>query len=75
MRISALKPILSTTQLLVLSATLELAQNCKARAHTGDCLNDPATRKLIAVAQENGWQRCYSCWRMVELEIGCNHIT
>lgn len=49
--------------------------SCKARAHTGDCLNDPATQQLLAVAQENGWQRCHTCWRMVELEMGCNHIT
>lgn len=60
-------------QLLVLSATLELAQVAR-QEHTGDCLNDPATQQLLAVAQENGWQRCYSYWRMGELEIGCNHI-
>lgn len=49
--------------------------SCKARAHTGDCLSDPATQQLLTVAQKNGWQRCFSCWRMVELKIGCNHMT
>ncbi|EED14044.1 IBR finger domain protein [Talaromyces stipitatus ATCC 10500] len=48
--------------------------SCKARAHTGDCL-DEATQQLMATARENGWQRCYSCWRMVELNYGCNHMT
>ncbi|KAL3479213.1 hypothetical protein BJX99DRAFT_268635 [Aspergillus californicus] len=49
--------------------------NCKARAHTGDCPNDTSMQQLLATAQENGWQRCYSCWRIVELDHGCNHMT
>ncbi|KAM5432083.1 hypothetical protein MferCBS31731_007584 [Microsporum ferrugineum] len=48
---------------------------CKERAHTGDCPNDTPTQQLLATAQENGWQRCYSCWRVVELNHGCNHMT
>ncbi|KAL4948364.1 hypothetical protein BDW69DRAFT_176625 [Aspergillus filifer] len=48
---------------------------CKERAHTGDCPNDTAMQQLLETAQENGWQRCYSCWRVVELQHGCNHIT
>ncbi|KAG6240165.1 hypothetical protein E4U25_008356 [Claviceps purpurea] len=24
---------------------------------------------------ENGWQRCYSCGRMVDLDTGCNHTS
>jgi hypothetical protein len=49
--------------------------NCKGRAHTGDCPNDSAMQQLLLAAQENGWQRCYSCWRLVELDHGCNHMT
>lgn len=49
--------------------------NCKGRAHTGDCPSDTAMQQLLSTAQENGWQRCYSCWRMVELDHGCNHMT
>lgn len=49
--------------------------NCKERAHTGDCPNDPSLHLLLETARENGWQRCYSCWRMVELDHGCNHMT
>jgi hypothetical protein len=48
---------------------------CKARAHTGDCPNDTATRHLLAIAQANGWKRCHSCKRVIELDHGCNHIT
>jgi hypothetical protein len=49
--------------------------NCKRRAHTGDCPDDTALQQLLATAQDNGWQRCFSCWRMVELDHGCNHMT
>ena len=48
---------------------------CKTAAHTGDCPNDMALRQVLQVAQENNWQRCYSCSRIVELDTGCNHIT
>ncbi|KAL2838628.1 IBR finger domain protein [Aspergillus pseudoustus] len=49
--------------------------NCKRRAHTGDCPDDTALQQLLTTAQNNGWQRCFSCWRMVELDHGCNHMT
>ncbi|KAK5991450.1 ATP-dependent RNA helicase DEAH12-like protein [Cladobotryum mycophilum] len=48
---------------------------CKGAAHNEDCPDDPATQELLRVAGENGWQRCQSCRRMVELDTGCNHIT
>lgn len=48
---------------------------CKERAHTGDCPADTALQQLLDTARENGWQRCYSCYRVVELDIGCNHMT
>ncbi len=48
---------------------------CKTAAHGGDCPNDEPLQTLLAVAADRGWQRCYSCARVVELEIGCNHIT
>ncbi|KAJ5582135.1 IBR domain containing protein, partial [Penicillium sp. DV-2018c] len=49
--------------------------SCKGRAHMGDCPNDTSMQLLLDAARENGWQRCYSCWRMVELDHGCNHMT
>ncbi|CAK96785.1 uncharacterized protein An08g11650, partial [Aspergillus niger] len=36
---------------------------------------DSESHGKVATAQENGWQRCFSCWRMVELDHGCNHMT
>jgi hypothetical protein len=48
---------------------------CKAKAHEGDCPADTDLQMVLATAAENGWQRCYSCHRLVELETGCNHMT
>ncbi|TVY78338.1 putative E3 ubiquitin-protein ligase ariadne-2 [Lachnellula suecica] len=48
---------------------------CKAEAHTGDCPADTTLQLLLDTAHENGWQRCHACRRLVELDMGCNHIT
>lgn len=48
---------------------------CKSASHEGDCPEDPAVQELLQVATENGWQRCYSCHRLVELRHGCHHIS
>ncbi|KAL0944541.1 IBR finger domain-containing protein [Colletotrichum truncatum] len=49
---------------------------CKGPEHQGeDCGNDTATQSLLQLAAENGWQRCFSCRRVVELDHGCNHMT
>lgn len=47
---------------------------CKAKAHGGDCSEDPSLEQTITMATENGWQRCYLCRRIVELDHGCNRI-
>jgi hypothetical protein len=48
---------------------------CKAVQHTGDCPADTALQQVLEAAEENGWQRCYSCRRLVELDVGCHHMT
>jgi hypothetical protein len=49
---------------------------CKAAFHEGeDCPENPATQELIRMAEEEGWQRCFLCRRLVELSTGCNHIS
>ncbi|RYP17646.1 hypothetical protein DL767_009972 [Monosporascus sp. MG133] len=49
---------------------------CKAAAHGGgDCPNDVQLQQVIQLAREQGWQRCQNCWGMVELNMGCNHMT
>jgi hypothetical protein len=34
---------------------------CKAGSHMGDCPADTALQQVLETANENGWQRCYSC--------------
>ena len=48
---------------------------CKRVAHAGDCPQDNTFEDLIRLAQESGWQQCERCQNMIELRIGCNHIT
>ena len=48
---------------------------CKSPAHEGDCPEDTTTQQVLDLAQEEGWQRCYNCRRLVELNLGCNHMT
>ena len=47
---------------------------CKNTAHDGDCPEDIATQQLLETAREQGWQRCYNCRTVVELDVGCNHM-
>lgn len=47
---------------------------CKGQSHKHECPADTATQEVLRIASQNGWQRCRSCRRMVELETGCNHI-
>ena len=47
---------------------------CKKGSHEGDCPFDVAHQALMDLAWENGWQRCYSCHRLLELNTGCNHM-
>ncbi|KAI7762763.1 hypothetical protein LZL87_008204 [Fusarium oxysporum] len=42
--------------------------------HSGICPSDAASQQILELAAENGWQRCYACHRVVELDIGCNHM-
>lgn len=48
---------------------------CKSIAHDGVCPEDTATQQVLETAQQEGWQRCYNCGRLVELDLGCNHMT
>ena len=57
------------------SCKQETCAICKLPWHTGDCPQDTALQALLQTATENGWQRCTSCHRLIELDIGCNHIT
>ncbi|WKT54450.1 hypothetical protein QSH57_005034 [Fusarium oxysporum f. sp. vasinfectum] len=43
--------------------------------HIGVCPSDTASQQVLQLADQNGWQQCYSCYRVVELETGCYHMT
>ncbi|KAL8733772.1 MAG: hypothetical protein Q9181_003466 [Wetmoreana brouardii] len=47
----------------------------KRVAHVGGCPHQDPFEDTLRLAEELGWQRCQRCQAMVELEIGCNHIT
>ncbi|KAK8127919.1 hypothetical protein PG984_009027 [Apiospora sp. TS-2023a] len=53
----------------------ETCTNCKSASHGGDCPHDEQLQQVIAMAQNQGWQRCRNCRTMVELDYGCNHMT
>ncbi|KAH8434458.1 BRcat and Rcat domain-containing protein [Aspergillus melleus] len=48
---------------------------CKNSFHQEDCAADSALQATLALADSKGWQRCFSCRSLVELGIGCYHIT
>ncbi|KAK8186656.1 hypothetical protein BC567DRAFT_154388, partial [Phyllosticta citribraziliensis] len=49
---------------------------CKAGAHGDrDCPQDKETQQLLEMAQDNQWQRCNQCRRLISLESGCYHMT
>ncbi|KAF8860128.1 hypothetical protein BDZ45DRAFT_588835 [Acephala macrosclerotiorum] len=48
---------------------------CKGTAHPGDCPQDTGVQQVLNLANGEGWRRCSKCKAVVELGIGCNHIT
>lgn len=49
---------------------------CNGKWHTSrECPKDEATQRFAEIAKEEGWQRCFNCSAMVELNEGCNHMT
>ena len=48
---------------------------CKAPGHGGDCPADLGLAELVNYAEENHWQRCYNCFRIIQKDDGCDHIT
>ena len=48
---------------------------CKAEAHDVDCPKDENYVALMETAAAAGFQKCYQCKRLVELNLGCYHMT
>ncbi|KAL4785252.1 hypothetical protein BJX76DRAFT_325077 [Aspergillus varians] len=48
---------------------------CKSTYHDkNDCIADSALQATLALAKRKGWQRCYACRAVVQLEAGCYHM-
>lgn len=39
------------------------------------CPTDAEQEDLMKLAKEKGWQACFRCKNMIELNFGCNHMT
>lgn len=55
----------------------QICSMCRSLAHDQnvDCPQDFGLESTLEVAEAEGWRRCYSCRTMVELTVGCRHIT
>ena len=50
--------------------------HCKSGIHDGPCSgDDPSDLALKVLVQTEGWKKCPGCARIVELSMGCYHIT
>jgi hypothetical protein len=47
---------------------------CKFKGHPGECTPEIGLQNLWEKAEENKWQHCYKCRRMIERVAGCNHM-
>ena len=48
---------------------------CKNAFHRDDCAADPSLQATLALATSQGWQRCFTCGALIELNVGCYHMT
>lgn len=42
---------------------------------SGSCPKDEADEAVLELANRMGWKRCFSCYAVVELVEGCNHMS
>lgn len=49
---------------------------CRTTQHDGkECPTDKEREEVMKMVKEKGWQACYHCNNMIELNFGCNHMT
>lgn len=49
---------------------------CRLQGHKQEpCPTDEEQREVRDLAKKQGWQTCYRCNNMIELNFGCNHMT
>ncbi|KAF3915610.1 hypothetical protein ABW21_db0207989 [Orbilia brochopaga] len=49
--------------------------HCGKELHDGLCPEDKDTAMLLETAQKEGWSKCEKCSSVVELTVGCFHMT
>lgn len=49
--------------------------HCKAAAHSNLDCSQVLDEAVLALAEQEGWKRCPGCHHLVELSIGCYHMT
>jgi hypothetical protein len=65
----------SATQLCPYCGTA-ICPGCRDKAHApGKCSFDTGLTEFLELARTQGWQRCFRCGAMVELNEGCQRIT
>lgn len=57
------------------SCAISTCTVCKGAGHVGECPHDTALHAVVDLANTENWQRYYRCRSIVQLEVGCNHIT
>ena len=54
-------------------------RSCKSKVASGDrhskCKVDEIDQQILALGEDAGWARCPGCAQMIELQMGCYHMT
>jgi hypothetical protein len=54
-------------------------RSCRSKVATGDrhskCEVDETDQQILALGRDAGWARCPGCAQMIELQVGCYHMT
>ncbi|KAI0156592.1 hypothetical protein GGR57DRAFT_463908 [Xylariaceae sp. FL1272] len=54
---------------------VETCVHCKKQAHPGNCPEDHELQRVVHMGEDNGWKHCSKCKSLIELTMGCYHIT
>ncbi|KAI1269922.1 hypothetical protein F5Y18DRAFT_372016 [Xylariaceae sp. FL1019] len=54
---------------------VETCIHCKKQTHPDNCPEDHELQRVVNMGEDNGWKQCIKCKSMIELTIGCYHMT
>ncbi|KAG1843282.1 hypothetical protein DFJ58DRAFT_45660 [Suillus subalutaceus] len=59
------------------TCTTTTCGKCRGRyeGYTHSCTTDAETEQVLTLSQASGWARCPGCAQMIELNMGCFHMT